>query len=64
MITSILLDGDEFKHFKILDNDKNETKELKNLSRINVFIGPNNSGKSRFLRRFLKLKILNTKEIL
>lgn len=61
MITSILLDGDEFKHFKILDDNNQPTKELQNLSRINVFIGPNNSGKSRFLREVFKVKILKIK---
>jgi len=31
---------------------------LKNLSKVNIFVGPNNTGKSRLLRTFLALEIL------
>ena len=38
-------------------SDKNEKEEVvKNLSKINIFVGENNSGKSRFLRSLLKKK--------
>jgi len=40
------------KKLKLPDELKNEynTDELDNLSKVNIFIGPNNSGKSRLLR--------------
>jgi predicted ATP-dependent endonuclease of OLD family len=33
------------------------SKVISGLSRVNIFLGPNNSGKSRFLRELLKTKI-------
>ena len=38
----------------LLDTDQVEVKTLKHLSKINVFIGPNNSGKSLLIRELLK----------
>ncbi|MBI1183239.1 hypothetical protein GC194_03130, partial [bacterium] len=38
-----------FKDYKVVDNGS-DANHLTGLSRINIFIGPNNSGKSRFLR--------------
>lgn len=44
-----------FKDLQLVDGEvdgftTNESRTLRNLSRINIFIGQNNSGKSRFLR--------------
>lgn len=46
MIDGFYLDEENFESFKVLDNNR----ELTKLSKINIFIGANNSGKSRFLR--------------
>jgi AAA15 family ATPase/GTPase len=45
MYNSIHLNSEEINHYKTSSD-----KEITNLSKINIFIGPNNSGKSRFLR--------------
>lgn len=52
MITKLIIDGSDFENYDVLNNEsgKNE-KQLSNLSRVNIFIGENNSGKSRFLRK-------------
>jgi len=46
MYKSIHLNSEETKIYNVSNNNK----ELTNLSKINIFIGPNNSGKSKFLR--------------
>jgi predicted ATP-dependent endonuclease of OLD family len=46
MYKSIHLNSEETKIYNV----SNQEKELSNLSKINIFIGPNNSGKSKFLR--------------
>jgi predicted ATPase len=49
--------------YNIFDSDKNKDETvfecLKNLSTINLFVGANNSGKSRFLRGFFKTSYRN-----
>ena len=51
MITSIKFDEKIFEGYSIVGDEN-----LNNLNKINVFIGKNNSGKSRFLRSLLKNK--------
>ncbi len=48
------------KHYSLVHKQEDENKGyLDNLSKINIFIGENNSGKSRFLRDiFIKEKLL------
>ncbi|MEP2447189.1 MAG: AAA family ATPase [Balneola sp.] len=45
------LDHDLYEEFEF---DSEYPKRLENISKINLFIGPNNSGKSRFLRNFFR----------
>jgi AAA15 family ATPase/GTPase len=40
-----------FERYNIKQNGNNTSKTLPNLSKINIFVGANNSGKSRFLRQ-------------
>lgn len=47
---------EEFKSFLILDKNSEETQNLDKLSKINIFVWPNNSWKSRFLRGIAKIK--------
>lgn len=54
-IKEILLDNGAERYSIESSSDK---KRLKNLSKINIFVGPNNSGKSRFLRL-----LANTKQL-
>ena len=65
MFTDILLEETIFPEYKLPDNKQ----WLDNLNRINILIGSNNSGKSRFIRRLFssnKLhfssKVFNSKE--
>lgn len=44
--------------YKFISDKKEETDVLKNLSKINIFVGENNSGKSRFLRSIIAKKDL------
>lgn len=37
--------------YKLLDSFGNFDNELRELSKVNIFVGPNNSGKSRFMRK-------------
>lgn len=46
-IKKISLPTDDFKNYVIYESNENN---IDNLSKINIFIGSNNSGKSRFLR--------------
>ncbi|GGH22559.1 AAA family ATPase [Mucilaginibacter phyllosphaerae] len=48
MITSIKLRKGVYENYNSIDN----SRVIKNFSKINVFIGSNNSGKSKFLRTF------------
>jgi predicted ATP-dependent endonuclease of OLD family len=41
----------EFSKYTLLDKLQNEQDAIRNLSKINIFVGANNSGKSRFLRQ-------------
>lgn len=53
MITAIKIDEENFKAYSLVNEQEEENKGyLDNLSKINIFIGENNSGKSRFLRTF------------
>lgn len=57
MLKRIFLDDDRYKAW---ETENRIDKSLDNLSKINVFIGANNSGKSRFLRALFsdeKMKI-------
>lgn len=47
MLTKIYLDTDNYKRYKTGNDDGNS---LSDLNRINIFIGANNSGKSRLIR--------------
>ena len=58
MITSIKFDKKIFEDFSMAGN-----KDLNNLSKINVFIGKNNSGKSRFLRLLLNNKVTVERDV-
>src|SRR6478736_2358971 len=42
----------------LIQGNGGEQKTLKNLARINLFVGANNSGKSRFMRALAQLKKL------
>lgn len=53
-ITEIDVSGSEFSRYDVGNPDK----FLKKLSRINIFVGANNSGKSRFLRHIASIKKL------
>jgi AAA15 family ATPase/GTPase len=47
----------EIEAATISDSEGNEIEYLTGLSKVNIFIGPNNSGKSLFLRELLKREI-------
>lgn len=53
-IESIILDNDFFQDYDIqresTDSTIEDFKTIQNLSKVNLFIGSNNSGKSRFIR--------------
>ncbi|KPI52919.1 hypothetical protein KW94_08525 [Clostridioides difficile] len=51
MITSIFLDSDNFKEYKL--------DRIDNLSKVNIFVGANNSGKSRLLRAIFNANKFN-----
>jgi hypothetical protein len=57
LIKDIVLD-DAFEIFKIYNIDNKKGPNLTNLSKINIFVGPNNSGKSRFTRLLSAIKQL------
>ena len=57
MISEIFIGDEAFEGFKSVTPPKDEA--LQKLSRVNVFIGPNNSGKSRFLRNLFSDKELS-----
>lgn len=45
--------------YSFISDDGEKGDVLKNLSKINIFVGENNSGKSRFLRFLVATKNLN-----
>jgi predicted ATPase len=51
-IKEIFLEGADFSKYSVKDSDKS----LPHLSKINVFVGANNSGKSRFLRNLASIE--------
>jgi len=51
-IKEIFLEGADFSNYSVEGSDKSLSK----LSKINVFVGPNNSGKSRFLRNLASIE--------
>lgn len=57
MYTAIQLDKENFEGYASIIKRKED--EINNLNRINIFIGPNNSGKSRFLRTIFNHKDLS-----
>ncbi|MDF2552395.1 MAG: hypothetical protein K0R77_1670 [Chryseobacterium sp.] len=53
----------EKKDYESYFNDNDEKlQRVKDLSDINILVGANNSGKSRFIRSFLKSKIVNKED--
>lgn len=52
--SEIRLDGESFSNYKDIFNKNVES--LQNLSKVNIFVGSNNSGKSRFLRELMKIQ--------
>jgi len=57
-IKQLILDEEKFKQYK-LENPNTNDKILSNLSKLNIFVGTNNSGKSRFLRNIFSSSTLN-----
>lgn len=51
--SKILLDT-EFEEFKNENQDSYGNKPISGLEKVNIFIGQNNSGKSRFIRKLFK----------
>ncbi|HEV7925343.1 MAG TPA: ATP-binding protein [Verrucomicrobiae bacterium] len=60
-IQEIDISGKGFEQYKIDSPDESSRKILGNLSKINIFVGPNNSGKSRFMREIAKTEKLRFK---
>jgi len=50
----IFSDKTDFESY--YDENDSALKRLQDLSHINILVGSNNSGKSRFIRNFLKIK--------
>ena len=57
IIKNISLDSD-FSDYDVLSENTPQEKILPNLSKINIFVGANNSGKSRFTRLLASTKEL------
>jgi hypothetical protein len=57
-LSQILLEGADFSRYSVAANDGAPENILSDLSQVNLFVGPNNSGKSRFLRELAKAKPL------
>ncbi len=53
-IKELILDGADFSKYSV----ERGNSSLPNLSKINVFVGANNSGKSRFLRQIATIETL------
>ncbi|AFM06277.1 hypothetical protein Fleli_3975 [Bernardetia litoralis DSM 6794] len=59
MITAIKIDEENFKAYSLVHEQEEGNKGyLDNLSKINIFIGENNSGKSRFIREVFSIQNL------
>src|ERR1700739_3028885 len=54
MITGIKISDAQFSDYSFISNPG----VLENLTKVNIFIGPNNSGKSRFMRNLFTTKSL------
>jgi hypothetical protein len=54
-LSALLLDGADFSRHAVIGSDGQATGVLSSLSRVNFFVGPNNSGKSTFLRQILRI---------
>jgi AAA domain, putative AbiEii toxin, Type IV TA system len=59
-IKELLLDG-RFQRYSVATTSVEGTQVLSNLSKVNIFIGANNSGKSRFLRELASTEKLTYK---
>ncbi len=57
--STIKFDGDDLQDY--FDKNNNRIEEIKDLSQINIFVGANNSGKSRLIRGIMKIKNINFK---
>jgi AAA15 family ATPase/GTPase len=55
LITDILIPN---KQYKFLNRENKSEQAISGLSKVNIFVGENNSGKSRFLRSILSEKDL------
>ena len=51
--SQIKLPGNEFGSYK--NSEEEAIESIGNLSKVNIFVGENNSGKSRFMRSLMKL---------
>jgi hypothetical protein len=49
MLNKIML-GPHFDKYSVFNNKHEPSKSIENLAKINIFVGANNSGKSRFMR--------------
>ena len=55
LFSNLLLEGADFSRYSVKAADGKKTNVLGGLSRINFFVGPNNSGKSTLLRQLLRI---------
>ena len=55
VLSRLLLQGADFGRYSVKAADGTDTNILSGLSRINFFVGPNNSGKSTLLRQLLRI---------
>ena len=49
-IEAFHIGSEKFSSYSMVDAEGQDKEWIENLSKVNIFIGPNNSGKSRFLR--------------
>lgn len=56
LLSAIKVNHPDLNNFAIIPPDANDPKILHNLSRVNIIVGTNNSGKSRFLRALSKIE--------
>lgn len=57
-LSQILLEGADFSRYSVVADEGTPENILSDLSQVNLLVGPNNSGKSRFLRELAKAKPL------
>lgn len=55
IFSNLVLDGADFGRYTVAGEANQPTRVLAGLSRVNFFVGPNNSGKSRFLRELTRI---------